>query len=256
MTFRILVLTTLAATSLHAAPPRAWKNEDGSRSIQGTFVSRDANSVTIRLSSNFENRTIPLGKLHPEDRAWLDKNQPLAGKNNKNNKEPAMPDSSEIFDNLAFGDSRAVVLSKLKSSKFVVMAMDETFIGRTGLNGVFHTKNQIGGLEVSLYFDWTANDKLKEISLQTDHCPASEFKTKILPCWKEFAELLTTLHGKPVQADSNLRLEAVPDGAMLPTHLWKLETKGSAMLGTARDGDKYQIVVRFTENNVRPVEIP
>jgi hypothetical protein len=50
--------------------------------------------------------------------------------------------------------------------------------------------------------------------------------------------------------------ESIPDGSFFPSHLWTLETGGSALLGTARDGDKYQVVVRFTQKVVKPVESP
>jgi hypothetical protein len=40
------------------------------------------------------------------------------------------------------------------------------------------------------------------------------------------------------------------------THLWKLEGQGSAMLGAAREGENYLIVVRFTRKNIQPVPLP
>jgi hypothetical protein len=43
---------------------------------------------------------------------------------------------------------------------------------------------------------------------------------------------------------------------MLPTHLWKLEGGGSAMLGAAKEGNLYQIVVRLTRKEVKPIAMP
>jgi hypothetical protein len=168
----------------------------------------------------------------------------------------ATQESTGVFDQLNFGDNREQVLAKLKASKFVELTTDETFIGRSGLNGVFRTHQKVGGQYAMLYFDWTGDNQLKEITLQTNALPASERDTQLVPCWKEFIALLTSLHGKPITAENSLHLSSIPDGSLAPTHLWKLEQTGSALLGAARDGDKYQIVVRFTKEEIKPVAIP
>ena len=245
-----LILTCITTAALHAAP-REWRSNDGARTIRGEFLKRDATSVTIRRSTDFKDIIIPLDKLHPDDRTWLNTSHPLPGQ-----EKPEIPDSSAVFDKLSFGETRAEVLAKLKTSKFVELTVDETFIGRTGLNDVFRTRRKIGGLDASLFFDWTDDGKLKEITLQTAGFPASELKESLTPCWKELAELMTTLYGKPIHADPELKLSSIQDGVMLPSHLWKLEKKGSATLGAARDGEKYQVVVRFTQKTVVPVAIP
>jgi hypothetical protein len=247
MTSGILaILLTQSPTPAHAAP-RPWKNAEGTKSVLGEFIRRDASQITIDLEKGGE-VSIPLDKLHPDDRAWLDTNHPTAG--------AAPTDKAPVFDQLKFGDDRAQVLEKLKASKFVEMTTDETFLGRSGLNGVFRTRQKIGGLHAMLYFDWSGDNRLKEINLQTDGLPSGELKTQLVPCWKELIGLLTTLHGKPIVADNNLHLSSLQDGSMAPTHLWKLEETGSALLGAARDGEKYQIVVRFTKEEVKPVALP
>ena len=161
-----------------------------------------------------------------------------------------------MFDQLAFGDTRAQVLEKLKASKFVEMTTDEVFLARVGLNGTFRTRKQIGGLDASLSFDWTDEGGLKEVTLQTAGLPANELEARIIPCWKEFIQLLTMLHGKPVHATPRLELAPIPDGGMCATHLWNLENSGTAMLGAAREHDQYSVAVRFTRENIQPVVIP
>lgn len=246
--FRNIIIPLLIASAIHAAAaPRPWKSADGQRSIQGEFLKRDASSVTI-VRADLKEVILPLDKLHPDDRSWVNQNHPLPG--------TEVPDKSAVFDQLNFGDSREQATTKLKASKFVEMTMDETFIGRSGLNGVFRTRQKIGGLHAMLYFDWNGNNQLKEITLQTDPFPASELNTKLVPCWKEFTALLNNLHGKPLVADSQIRVSSMQNGSFSPTHLWKLERTGSAQLGAARDGDKYQIVVRFTKEEIKPVVIP
>jgi hypothetical protein len=243
-------LSFLLVTStayLHAAP-RAWKSSDGQRSTEGELLSRDATSITILRTKDSKPLTIQLEQLDPNDRTWINANHPLA--------EAKAPDESAIFDTLAFGDSRETALVKLKASKFVEMTTDETFVGRSGLNGIFRTRQKIGNLTATLYFDWTESGKLKEINLQTDFLPAAAYQSALAPSWKEFAELLEMLHGKPVQNGPLPQMATLADGSFSPSHLWKLESRGSALLGTARDGAKYQVVVRFTEKKIQPVEIP
>ena len=246
MLFRNLVIfLTLASAPLQAIP-REWKSANGARSIMGEFVKRDASSVTIRRADQKE-VTIPFQQLHPEERAWTDANHPLVKPN---------ASTDPVFDNLMFGDTREEVAAKLKASKFVELTVAETFIGRTGLNGIFRTREKIGGLDAMLYFDWDDAGRLKEITVQTTAVPASKLNELLKPCWKEFTKLLTNLHGQPINASDSLVLSSIPNGGLVGTHVWKLKKTGSALLGAARDGNQYQIVIRFTLKNYDPVMIP
>ena len=242
----ITLLFCGSALALHAES-RPWKSADGERSIQGEFLKRDDKSITVRRSDG-KSIDIPLDLLHPDDRTWLNLNHPLPG--------TELPPKAAVFDQLAFGDTRQDVLAKLHASKFVELTVDDIFLARAGLNGVFRTRHRIGGLDTLLYFDWTDDNGLKEILLQTDALPSATKEAQLVPCWKEFIDLLTTLHGKPIHENNDLNLTAITDGQMSGTHLWKLDGTGSAVLGAAREGDKFQVVVRFTQENVEPVLIP
>jgi len=248
MSIKPILALLLSSALLAAAPPREWKSADGSKSFQGEYLKRDEKSVTVRRIGDTKETLIPLDKLYPEDRKWVDATHPLAG--------VGMPDASAVFDELSFGDNREAVLKKLKASKFVEMTTDETFIGRSGLNGVFRTRRKIGGQFASLYFDWTGDNQLKEITLQTDPLPSTEVTTQIVPCWKSFIGLMNTLYGQPIVGDKELHVSSIQDGALSSTHLWKLEQGGSALLGASKDGTKYQVVVRFTKEEVKPVVVP
>jgi hypothetical protein len=138
----------------------------------------------------------------------------------------------------------------------VKATLPETLFARTGLNGIFQTRQKIGGLETSLYFDWCGDGGLKELTLQTTPLSGEEAETRLTPCWKELIDLLTILHGKPINANGKLDLTGIANGSMSATHLWKLEHRGTAMLGAARDGDAWQIAVRFTTEDIKPVIIP
>lgn len=244
--FVLTLILAIAAAPVLLAESRPWKSADGLRTVQGEFIKRDATSVTIRGDGGKE-FTIELSKLHPDEKKWLAHNHSLTG--------PA-PDPAAFFDNLTFNDTRESTLAKLKVSKIVEMTADETFIGRSGINGIFRTRQKIGNLSGFLYFDWTEAGKLKELTLQTDCLPATAYKSDIEPSWKGFVGLLSTLYGKPVQKGPIPQPDSIASGSFSPSHMWALESGGSALLGTAREANKYQLVVRFTQKKVGVVEIP
>jgi hypothetical protein len=249
--FKLALVFAVFCSPTAYAEIRPWKSLDGLHSMQGEFIKRDSTSVTLR-NENGKDITVELSKLHPDETKWLNLNHSIAPKADT----VTAQDPSAFFDNLTFRDTRETTLGKLKASRIVEMTTDETFIGRSGLNGVFRTRKKIGSLNGYLYFDWSESGKLNELTLQTDPRPDSAYKTELEPSWKQFIELLSTLYGKPIQKGPLPPLASLTDGTFMPSHLWKIETGGSAMLGTAREGEKYQLVVRFTQKKVGVVEIP
>lgn len=248
---RSLVLTLLISTAplLHAES-RTWKNSDGSQSFTGDYITHDAKRVTIRRADG-RVFTLELAKLHESDKTWLSTKQ-VPGRAAA---EP-LPDPNAVFDTLCFGDSRADVTKKLKESKIVEAGLDETFLGRVGLNGTYRTRKQIGGLHCELYFDWSAGDNLSEVSLQTQGVDRSAYAGRLKSNWAELADLLTMLHGKPLQEADFPDIDDLQDDLFLASHLWRLEGGGSALLGTSMQGGKYLVVVRFTQEKIQPVRVP
>lgn len=238
----LFFILLMATSSSLTAEIRTWKSSTGEHSFKADFVRRDETSVTLRGETGKE-LTIELAKLHPDDSRWLDLHEPLI-------------DSSAVFDSLTFNDTRETATAKLKKSKIVEMTTDETFFGRSGMNGAFRTCHKIGELSAMLYFDWMENGKLKELTLQTEDMPESAYSTTMQASWKEFIELLGSLYGEPVQENDYPPFKSLVDGSFLPSHLWKLEGGGGVLLGTAKDGSKYQVVVRFTKRATQPVAIP
>lgn len=236
----LIVFSTVLSFS-HA---RQWTSADGGKTIEADFVSRDASSVTLRMPDGQESH-VAFTKLAAVDLAWLKQNHPLTSAH--------IPEGPGVFDTLKFGDNHNVVLAKLKASKLVELTMPESMIARTGLNGIFRMRQLIGGQHATLFFDWTGDHRLKEIIVRTDAYPADAYDQKLAPCWNKFTELLTTLHGKPLQAIPHIDPASVPDGSMVSSHLWRLESGGSALLGIGCEGSKYQVVVRFTKENIEPV---
>jgi hypothetical protein len=251
MIARILTAQLLLLTALPlAAETRAWRSADGTRSIEALFVKRDESSVTV-LRSDRREVVIPLDKIHPDDREWLNKRHPLAAAG----PEPAEA-ATGVFDTLVFGDSRARVQDKLMASTLIECTLPETMLARTGLNGVFRTRGKVGGRQALLYLDWCENGGLMEIMLKTGPPAGDESDPGLEVCWKAYIELLTSRHGQPLQAIGILEPASIPDATMSATHLWKLEPKGSVLLGASRDGNDCQIAVRYTNEDIKPVIIP
>ncbi|MBK1827620.1 hypothetical protein [Haloferula rosea] len=230
------------------AESRTWRNKEGSGSFTGTYLGHDARHVTIRRQDG-QVFTLNIDKLHETDQAWLTaKNPPKA------EETPINPNA--IFDTLCFGDNRKDVEAKLKASKVVETTLDETFFGRFGLNGTYRTKQQIGGLHCELYFDWSKAGNLEEISLQTQGLGSESYASRLQDNWTELADLLTTLHGKPLQAGKYPERNELQNDLFLASHIWRLDGGGSALLGTSMQSGKYLIVVRFTTASIEPVRVP
>jgi len=253
---RSLLLTLLfAGTTVPLfAESRTWKSADGASSFSGEYVSHDAKQVTIRREDG-KVFTVDYSKLHADDKTWVTA-QPAGSGTKEPAKPEAAPDPKAVFDTLCFGDSIETVKTKLKESKAVETTLDDTYLGRTGINGVYRTRQKIGGLHCELFFDWTGMDTLSEVMLQTQGQPASAYPTQLKETWTELVELMSALHGKPVTSGSYPGVSQVKDDMFLPSHLWKLQSGGSALLGVSMQGGAYLVVVRFTKDKVEPARFP
>lgn len=257
----LLVGVWLLASVAAEAAPRTWRNTDGTRSFVGEYIRHDARRVTIRRQGG-RVFTLDIDKLHPDDRAWLAAHGKSGGDGGAN--PSAFPDASRpadppVFDTIKLGDPYADVRKKLDQSEALELTMDRTYMARFGLNGTYRTKAEIGGQHCLLFFDWAKNRKgerlLHELSLQTEPLSAAVYQKKLRATWSELAKLLGALHGKPVQAADYPKItDLATDGMFLASHLWRLENGRSILLGTARDGDKYSVVVRFTTDTIAPVK--
>jgi hypothetical protein len=245
-------LIFLAALAVASAEVRPWKSADGTRSFDAEYISQDGQSVVLRRVQDQKVVTVPISNLHASDHVWLaaHKAKPAAG-------VPVAPgyDDTAVFDTLHFGDTRAVVEKKLRASRLVELTVEEALLGRFGLNGSFRTRKKIGGLACVLSFGWTEEGGLKEVTLQSDPQPVSVYPATLKSTWEELANLMTVLHGKPVQEGVYPASSSLQDGMFIPSHLWKIKPSGSAVLGASRDGKQFQIVVRLTDSQIKPVQL-
>jgi hypothetical protein len=242
-----LLLILLSLASALSAAPRLWKEADGERTVQGDFVSRDAAGVTIRRADR-RNVTIPLARLHADDIAWLDEHHPLP--------KPPPPPLVAVMDTLRFGDTRADVLAKLRASEFVELTVNEAYLARVGLNGVFRTREEIGGLFCALSFDWTEDGGLSEITLDSVAPTDGADPKRIRGCWEEMVKLLTTLHGEPIQHAAYPEPAKLKPGTFLASHLWRMKDGGTILLGSSNSDAGFSTTVRFTKATIEPNRVP
>ena len=252
---RSLLLTLLITGTVPLfAETRTWRSADGTNSFSGEYVSHDDKQVTIRREDG-KVFTVDYAKLHTDDKTWVTA-QPVISEPSPAAKTEPEPDPKAVFDNLCFGDSIDTVKKKLKESKAVETTLDDTYLGRTGINGVYRTRQKIGGLHCELFFDWSATETLTEVVLQTQGQPAEAYPSQLKDTWAQLVELMGALHGKPVQAGAYPGIKQVKDDMFLPSHLWKLQSGGSALLGVSMQGGRYLVVVRFTKEKVQPAHFP
>lgn len=246
-------------SSMHAES-RKWRSKDGSKFIVAELVKHDSLTVTVK---RVDGKIFTLGKndLHSDDVDFLKKvpmsaSTPTPG-NSSSPRATARPvtDDQAVFDTLKLGDSRQTVVAKIKASKLLELTVDEVYLGRFGLNGSYRTKQTIGGLKCLLYFGWDESGRLQELSLQTQPQAQSSYQSLLKDTWKELIQLMTTLHGKSLQDAPYPDASDLPIDSSLSTHLWRLSSGGSALLGTSRAAEGYMVSIRFTSENIEPNKI-
>lgn len=250
---RLIILIALLTSLAASAAPRDWRNLDASRIVNGDFVSRDETSVLIRRSRDLKQSRLPLDQMHPEDLAWLNQSHPLP-----NQPKPTQPvsDNSKqlikaIHGTLVFGEDITQVTKRLKSSALFVSTLPETFYARTGLNGIFRTKQKIANQHSQLFFEWNDTGGLREFTLHTDSLPLKNTDDQILPCWHGYINAMTDLYGEPVNANPKLNLGSIPEDGIIFTHLWESPQIGSILVGASHNKDGYQIAVRFANGSYK-----
>ena len=246
---RVFILLTTLFFSVSSLSARTWKSASGDKSFDASYVSNDGKLVTLRKGGRI--LTFSIAKLHADDQAWLKANHPPTEKEKGVKKAAAAVPRGAAFDTLKFGDSRKEVVEKLSNSSNVVSSVPPAMISRVGLNGIFKTKQTIGGLHCYLYFDWDNNAKLKEVTLRTKGKSLDAYGGTLRNNWSELIKLLTILHGDALQGAPYPNSADLQDGLILGSHLWRTEDEHSVLLGTGQDSNLYSVVVRITNERIK-----
>ena len=160
-----------------------------------------------------------------------------------------------VYANLEFGDSRDVVQHKLKSSDMVEQTMPDTYIARTGLNGIFKCKTQLAGLTYHLYFNWNDDGNLHEITLRSNKLEREDYKTSLYQAWKDAGKLLTQVYQAPAQNADYPNKNDLGDGSIMMSHIWHKGNNESILMGTGREQTSYFLTIRFINRHVKPIRI-
>lgn len=242
--FRRLALASAAAILCSSLFAKTWRNTDGSRTFEGDFISHNGSDVTIRNTEG-EDLTFPITRLHPDDQQWVRKKP--------GDPDAALePDNNAAFETLHFGDDRKTVIAKLKHSQIVTSGVVEELSGRTGLNGMFHTKEKIGGFTYSLFFGWNSQDKLNEVVLRSEPANESAYLNDFRATWREIVSLMSMLHGNPIVDTEYPERDVLQEGMAMNSHLWRLESGGSALVGIGMEHGKFILTATITQKHIKP----
>lgn len=229
-----------------SASPRSWRTSDGTKSIDAELISADESSVTL-LRSDGKTFVLQRSQLHADDIDYLNR---LPASGTSVAKSSAAMDETAVFDTLHFGDSIKEVEDQLAKSALVELTVDHSYLARVGLNGSYRTKQKIGGLPCLLFFDWSAENTLNEITLQTQPQKIEAYDDQLKSTWRELEQLMTTLHGNPLQSAAMPAASMLKNDMALSTHLWKIQQGGSALLGFSKGPTGYSVYVRLTTQRI------
>lgn len=242
MFFRILLPLLILC---HFSAAKEWRDSSGNNSIEAAYLSSDGVNVTLQFE-NGKTKTYKLSRFHKDDQAWVAEQEKKAS-----GTKPKQVAQGTAFGSLNFGDSRTTVEKKLKESTIVETKLEDNLLGRTGLNGIYFTKQKVGQHLFYLFFDWTKGDSLKRISLQTKPVQPDDYGS-LKKSWSGMIEVLNNLHGQPVQSVTFPKKESLEDGLALNTHLWRTENGHSVTLGTGQEGRGYVVTVQLTSELINP----
>ena len=226
-----------------AAESRSWRSANGNRSFRAEFVSSDGTSVVLRRLDQ-QTVTVAVRNLHASDQAWL--------RDHLQRSEARLLGGLQgtCFDTLSYGDGRNTVEKKLSKSQVVSKSLDDSLVGRTGLNGIYQTT--VGGDPYELFFHWTKGDELQEVTLRSRTVGQPEYDKSLKQTWKGLISLLRKHHGEPVQTTEYPPRQELEEGRLLGSHLWHTPDRHSILLSTGREGAGYLVSIRFSAELIPP----
>ena len=161
-----------------------------------------------------------------------------------------------VYGPLEFGDNRDTVIRKLNSSNLVTKKVADTFLGRTGLNGIYECTNKLAGMTYFLYFGWDDRGGLTEITLRSEEISGSQYNTKMKDAWNKANDLFTNVYEHPVQAGDYPEKSKFKSYPILMTHMWHKGSKQTIMIGPGLQDNKTFLNIRFVNQKIEPIRIP
>lgn len=128
-----------------------------------------------------------------------------------------------LYEGLEVGMDKDQVLKTLRRSKQLEGPPTDALLARTGLNGVFKTRQAIGGQTFALNFDYDPSGGLRAVVFysRSKH-RGSEYETKLKSAYKALLVGLTEQFGEPVNMPEWVARESLQEGRIQYMHMWKV----------------------------------
>ena len=154
-----------------------------------------------------------------------------------------------LYENLEVGMDKDQVLKTLRQSKQLEGPPTDALLSRTGLNGVFKTKQSIGGQTFSLNFDYDPSGGLRAVVFYSrSKCGGSEYETKLKSAYKALLVGLTEKFGEPANMPEWVAKESLQEGRIQYMHMWRVSPGVFLMSGLGNMGamEGYFPLFRFS----------
>jgi hypothetical protein len=248
-------LTTLiiCVFTTSAAEARLWKNAEGTKAIEAEFVTLVGDNVTLKTPAGKEMK-FPLTFLSAEDQALAKKTQTDAD----NEKKPAAAEAAKsikVFDQFTFGEGREAVAKKAAASKSLTGGVADALKGRVGLSGAYFIS--IDGIRYDLHFEFDGNERLTEMSLQSDPYEPDEYDSSMKKAWSRLRESFIASYGDPTETTGFPPRKVITEGVAMSSDLWNLGGSRHIYLGTGMIDGKVSCVLRCSNKKyAAPVSEP
>ena len=142
-----------------------------------------------------------------------------------------------LYENLETGMDKDQVLKALRQSKRIEGPPTDALLGRTGLNGVFKTRQPVGGQTFSLNFDYDPSGGLRGVVFYSrSKFKGAEYETRLKSAYKALLVGLTEKYGEPSNMPEWLPKDSLQEGRILYMHMWRVAPSVFLMSGLGNMG--------------------
>jgi len=229
-----------------SASARLWKNPEGTRAIEGEFASIDGKDIVLKTPTGKELR-FALSFLSKAD-------QELAQKLASDAAAKKALESTEginIFTKFEFGENQKAIEAKVKTIKELKGGVAEALRGRVGLSGAYFV--ELDGMRYDLHFNFDQNDRLTELSLQSDPFDPGDYDTSLKAAWNRLRSSFVSRYGEPPENRQNgfPKRSVITEGAAMSSDLWQVGDR-HLYLGTGMIEGKVSCVLRCSNKTYVP----